>query len=318
MGITKRLFFLTCISVFLGITLTAAAQNLKISGVVTDAGSNEVLMGVTVLIKGSSIGTTTGSDGKYSLQVSVNDTIEAVMMGYKNATALVKGKTNIDFSLTEDTRYLKETVVIGYGTMDKKELTSAIAHVSSKDFLSSSSMDPAMLIQGKVSGVSVVNTGSADPNNNASIQIRGISSRAAGLGPLIVIDGVPGGNMSNVNQNDIESINILKDGAASAIYGTRGSNGVVLITTKKGTSDGEIHTSYFGQVSANIMIKELDMLNAGEYREYKVANGKGVDYGGNVDWLKEVSRIGLTHQHTLTLSEGGRDELPCQRRFPRF
>ncbi len=304
MGITKKLFFLTCISVFLGITLTAAAQNLKISGVVTDAGSNEVLMGVTVLIKGSSIGTTTGSDGKYSLQVSVNDTIEAVMMGYKNATALVKGKTNIDFSLTEDTRYLKETVVIGYGTMDKKELTSAIAHVSSKDFLSSSSMDPAMLIQGKVSGVSVVNTGSADPNNNASIQIRGISSRAAGLGPLIVIDGVPGGNMSNVNQNDIESINILKDGAASAIYGTRGSNGVVLITTKKGTSDGEIHTSYFGQVSANIMIKELDMLNAGEYREYKVANGSGVDYGGNVDWLKEVSRVGLTHQHTLTLSGG--------------
>ena len=129
--------------------------------------------------------------------------------------------------MEEDTRYLEETIVIGYGTMDKKELTSAIAHVSSKDFLSSSSMDPAMLIQGKVSGVSVVNTGAADPNNNASIQIRGISSRAAGLGPLIVIDGVPGGNMSNLNQNDIESINILKDGAASAIYGTRGSNGVV-------------------------------------------------------------------------------------------
>ncbi|MDY0359018.1 MAG: TonB-dependent receptor plug domain-containing protein, partial [Bacteroidales bacterium] len=295
---------MTCTCVFLSVSLTVTAQNLKISGVVSDASTNEFLLGVTVMVRGTSNGTTTGADGKYTLVVSESDTIEAIMMGYKNATAIVKGNAEIDFSMEEDTRYLEETIVIGYGTMDKKELTSAIAHVSSKDFLSSSSMDPAMLIQGKVSGVSVVNTGAADPNNNASIQIRGISSRAAGLGPLIVIDGVPGGNMSNLNQNDIESINILKDGAASAIYGTRGSNGVVLITTKKGTSDGNVHTSYYGQVSANIMIKELDMLTADAYRENKVANNSGADYGGNVDWLKEVSRVGLTHQHTLTLSGG--------------
>ncbi|NLN36294.1 MAG: TonB-dependent receptor plug domain-containing protein, partial [Bacteroidales bacterium] len=304
MRIKNRFFILTCTCVFLSVSLTVTAQNLKISGVVSDASTNEFLLGVTVMVRGTSNGTTTGADGKYTLVVSESDTIEAIMMGYKNATAIVKGNAEIDFSMEEDTRYLEETIVIGYGTMDKKELTSAIAHVSSKDFLSSSSMDPAMLIQGKVSGVSVVNTGAADPNNNASIQIRGISSRAAGLGPLIVIDGVPGGNMSNLNQNDIESINILKDGAASAIYGTRGSNGVVLITTKKGTSDGNVHTSYYGQVSANIMIKELDMLTADAYRENKVANNSGADYGGNVDWLKEVSRVGLTHQHTLTLSGG--------------
>ena len=125
--------------------------------------------------------------------------------------------------------------------MTKKELTSAISHVSSKDFLSISNVDPSMMIQGKVAGVSVTNTGMGDPNNQANIQIRGISSRAAGLGPLIVIDGIPGGNLTNINPNDIESMDILKDGAASAIYGTRGSNGVVLITTKKGARDGQLH-----------------------------------------------------------------------------
>src|SRR5699024_9509835 len=112
-----------------------------------------------------------------------------------------------------------EVVVIGYGTLDKKELTSAVSHISSKDFLHISSLDPSMMIQGKVAGVSVTNTAAADPNNQASIQIRGISSRAAGLGPLIVIDGIPGGNLTNINPNDIASMDILKDGAASAIYG---------------------------------------------------------------------------------------------------
>ena len=123
--------------------------------------------------------------------------------------------------------------------MDKKELTSAISHVGEKDFLSVSSLDPSMMIQGKVPGVSITNTGAGDPNNQASIQIRGVSSRSAGLGPLIVVDGVPGGNLTNINPNDIASFDILKDGAASAIYGTRGSNGVILVTTKKGAKDGQ-------------------------------------------------------------------------------
>lgn len=163
MKIKNQFLILTCMWVFLSVSLTATAQSHKISGVVSDARTDELLLGVTVMVRGTSNGTTTGADGKYSLMVSENDTIEAIMMGYKNATAIVKGNAEIDFAMKEDTRYLDETIVIGYGTMDKKELTSAIAHVSSKDFLSSSSMDPAMLIQGKVSGVSVVNTGAADP-----------------------------------------------------------------------------------------------------------------------------------------------------------
>ena len=132
--------------------------------------------------------------------------------------------------------------------------------MSEKDFLTVSSLDPSMMIQGKVAGVSITNTGTGDPNNQASIQIRGVSSRSAGLGPLIVIDGVPGGNLTNINPNDIASFDVLKDGAASAIYGTRGSNGVIVVTTKKGSKDGQTHTSYSGQYSWDFINKELQAI----------------------------------------------------------
>ncbi|MBP3758134.1 MAG: SusC/RagA family TonB-linked outer membrane protein, partial [Prevotella sp.] len=146
------------------------------------------------------------------------------------------------------------------------------------------------------------------PNNQASIQIRGVSSRSAGLGPLIVIDGVPGGNLTNINPNDIASFDVLKDGAASAIYGTRGSNGVIVVTTKKGSKDGQMHTSYSGQMSWDVINKELKMMNAQEYRDVRLGWGDtGVDLGGNIDWLDESSRTGATMQHTLTLS-GGNDK----------
>ncbi len=207
--------------------------------------------------------------------------------------------------MNEDSEILSEVVVIGYGTMDKRELTSAISHVGEKDFLSVSSLDPSMMIQGKVPGVSITNTGAGDPNNQASIQIRGVSSRSAGLGPLIVIDGVPGGNLTNINPNDIASFDVLKDGAASAIYGTRGSNGVILVTTKKGSKDGSTHTSYSGTVAWDFAQRELNMMNAQDYREVRLGWGdRGVDLGGNVDWLDAVTRTGFTTQHTLTVSGG--------------
>lgn len=280
------------------------AQKQQVSGIVTDASSSNPLAGVTVMDTENSAGTITDARGYYSITVKKDAVLVFSYLGYGEVEERVASRTTINIAMSEDSRMVGEIVVIGYGTMDKKELTSAISHISSEDFLSSSGGDPAILIQGKVAGVSVSNTGAADPNNTASIQIRGISSRAAGLGPLVVIDGVPGGNMSNLNQNDIASIDILKDGAASAIYGTRGSNGVVLITTKKGDKDGAVHTTYDFLASADVMIRELDMLSAQEYRELKVPIG-GVDLGGNVeDWLSEVSRVGLTNQHTVTLSGG--------------
>ena len=121
---------------------------------------------------------------------------------------------------------------------------------------------------------------------------------------MIVIDGVPGGNLTNLNPNDIESYDVLKDGAASAIYGTRGSNGVILVTTKKGARDGNLHTSYSGSIALDVIKKDLDMLSADEYRANRLASGTGYDLGGSTDWMKEVSRVGVRTVHTLTLSGG--------------
>lgn len=291
----------------LGVCAPALAQQMKITGKVTDTGG-EPLIGVSVRVDKSGNGTVTDLDGKYSIEAPAKSVLMFSYIGYENAKETVDGRKVIDVTMKERQDVLNEVVVIGYGTMDKKELTSAISHVGEKDFLTVSSLDPSMMIQGKVPGVSITNTGAGDPNNQASIQIRGVSSRSAGLGPLIVIDGVPGGNLTNINPNDIASFDILKDGAASAIYGTRGSNGVIVVTTKKGSKDGSVHTSYSGMMSWDVINKELDMMNAQDFRDVRLGWGdNGVDLGGNVDWLDAVSRTGTTMQHTLTLS-GGNDK----------
>ena len=283
-------------------TLTASAQQVKVTGTVTDPGG-EPLVGVSV--KANTSGTITDIDGKYSIDVPSTGSITFSYVGFETIVEKVNGRKSINVTLKEKNDVLNEVVVIGYGTMDKKELTSAISHVGEKDFLTISSLDPSMMIQGKVAGVSITNTGAGDPNNQASIQIRGVSSRSAGLGPLVVIDGVPGGNLTNINPNDIASFDVLKDGAASAIYGTRGSNGVIVVTTKKGTKDGNMHTSYSGMASWDVMKKELKMMNADEYRDVRLGWGDtGVDLGGNYDWLDGVSRTGFTTQHTLSMSGG--------------
>ncbi len=283
------------------------AQDITVQGTVTDE-AGETLIGATVQQKGTSNGTVTDFDGNFTLTVPSNAILSVSYIGYTSKEIAVNGQTNLTIVLSSDDQILNEVVVIGYGTMDKKELTSAISHVGEKDFLTVSSLDPSMMIQGKVAGVSITNTGTGDPNNQASIQIRGVSSRSAGLGPLIVIDGVPGGNLTNINPNDIASFDVLKDGAASAIYGTRGSNGVIVVTTKKGSKDGQTHTSYSGQYSWDFINKELQMMNAQEYRDVRLGWGDtGVDLGGNIDWLNEASRTGGAMQHTLTLS-GGNDK----------
>ena len=278
------------------------AQEIKVQGVVKDP-TGETIIGATVMQKGTNNGTVTDVDGNFTLTVPSNATLTISYIGYATQEIAVNGKTEFSIVLEDDSQALNEVVVVGYGTMDKKELTSAIAHVGEKDFLTVSSLDPSMMIQGKVAGVSITNTGSGDPNNQASIQIRGVSSRSAGLGPLIVIDGVPGGNLTNINPNDIASFDVLKDGAASAIYGTRGSNGVIVVTTKKGSKDGQTHTSYSGQLSWDFINKELKMMDAQQYRDVRLGWGDtGVDLGGNINWLDETTRTGATMQHTLTLS----------------
>lgn len=285
-------------------SFAAMAQQINVSGTVTDA-SGEPVIGASVVAVDSQGGTTTDVDGNYVVSVDSKGKLRFSYIGFTTQTVAVDGRATIDVVLQENSAVLDEVVVIGYGTMDKKELTSAISHVGEKDFLSVSSLDPSMMIQGKVPGVSITNTGAGDPNNQASIQIRGVSSRSAGLGPLIVVDGVPGGNLTNINPNDIASFDILKDGAASAIYGTRGSNGVILVTTKKGAKDGQTHASYSGTFSWDKVKEELDMMNAQEYRDVRLGWGDtGVDLGGNDNWLDAVTRTGFTMRHTLTLSGG--------------
>ena len=299
----KKTTALLCLCMLMPLTLLAQ-EMLKVQGTVTDA-SGEPLIGVNVRTSSSKAGAVTDMDGNYTIEVSPKATLVFSYVGFESLTEAVKGRKKINVTMKEDAGVLNEVVVIGYGTMDKKELTSAISHVGEKDFLTISSLDPTMMIQGKVAGVSITNTGAGDPNNQASIQIRGVSSRSAGLGPLIVIDGVPGGNLTNINPNDIASFDVLKDGAASAIYGTRGSNGVIVVTTKKGSKDGSLHTSYSGMCSWDVMIKDLKMMSAQDYRDVRLGWGDtGVDLGGNVDWLDAVSRTGFTQQHTLTLSGG--------------
>ncbi|MDE6449633.1 MAG: SusC/RagA family TonB-linked outer membrane protein [Muribaculaceae bacterium] len=279
-------------------------EKVKVLGKVSDA-NGEPLIGVSVRCDKTVVGAVSDIDGNYAIEVPRGSDLSFTYVGYTPAKKKVEKAGQLDVVLTEDSKILSEVVVIGYGTMDKKELTSAISHVGEKDFLSISSLDPKMLIQGKVPGVSITNTGAGDPNNQASIQIRGVSSRNAGLGPLIVIDGVPGGDLTNVNPNDIASFDILKDGAASAIYGTRGSNGVVVVTTKKGSRDGKTHTSYSCTLAWDVMKKELDMMSAQDFREVRLGWGDpGVDIGGNVDWLDAVSRTGFTMKHSLSVSGG--------------
>lgn len=285
-------------------TLGAQAQQITVTGRVADT-QGDYLIGANVLVKGTTNGAITDTEGRFTLNgVDAQATLTISYIGYVSEEVKLNGRRNLDVTLREDSEMLSEVVVIGYGSIDKKELTSAISHVTSKDFLSVSSIDPAMMIQGKVAGVSISNTGAADPNSGAGIQVRGVSSRAAGLGPLIVVDGVPGGNLHNINANDIESFDVLKDGAASAIYGTRGSNGVILVTTKKGNTDGRLTTTYSAYASFDVMKDELELLTADQYRQYRTVLNGGIDYGHSTNWMKEITRTGMAHNHTLTLSGG--------------
>lgn len=285
----------------------SGVAKLRVRGRVTDA-KGEPLAGASVLWNNGKDGEVTDIDGNYDIEVPAGTSLEFSYIGFNSVTMPVDNSDNsgeMNVTLREDINILNDVVVIGYGTMDKKELTSAITHVGEKNFLSISAADPAALIKGKVSGVSIVNTGSADPNSMSSIQVRGVSSRQAGLGPLIVIDGIPGGSLQNVNPADIASFDILKDGAASAIYGTRGSNGVILVTTKSGAKDGSVHASYSASVSWDTLIRELDMMTADEYRDVRMGWGdNATDLDGNYDWLDGVSRTGFSHKHTVGLSGG--------------
>ena len=284
---------------------SAQGGQIDIKGTVVDS-YGEPVIGASITVEGeSTVGAISDVDGKFSLKVPKGSSISVSCIGFETQDLFSgNGAGDLRIVLHEEMTALDEVVVVGYGTMKRKEMTSAISHVNATDLNQVSSIDTRMLLQGKVSGVTVTNTALADPNSQGSIQVRGISSRSAGLGPLIVVDGIPGADMTNINPADIESIDVLKDGAASAIYGTRGSNGVILVNLKKGTKDGTVHTSFSSSFTFNVAKRELDIMSAAQYRAYRAVTNPLLDLGASTDWFDESTRTGFTHMYTLTMSGG--------------
>ena len=272
--------------------VTSSVQSMTITGKVTDNLAMP-LPGVTVMVKGTSQGTITGADGGYSISTSQSNAVLIFsFVGMKSQEISVAGKSTINVVMEEETVGLEEVVAVGYGSLKKKEISSSVVNVSKESFQKGAVSDPMELLVGKVAGLNIDDSGSG-PNSTSSMQIRGATSITAGNSPLIVIDGIAGGNMNNIASQDIESITVLKDGASAAIYGTRGANGVVLITTKlgvKGAGAGSFNVTYDSYFSANVMHSLPETLSYDEYIDPKYKRGVTVDYGYHDDWLGALKR----------------------------
>ena len=278
-----------------------AQKNVNVSGTVYDK-SGEPVIGAGVLVKGGTLGTITDVDGSWSLSVPSGSTLTFEAIGYKLAEEQVAGRTRIDVVLEDDRLALDEAVVIGYGTMRKGDLTSAVASVKPEDFNTGNIRDAAELVKGKVAGLTITR-GSGDPNSGSVIRLRGVTTLQGDLTPLILIDGIPG-DMSTVAPENIADISVLKDASAAAIYGTRGANGVIIITTKGGQFNERLHASYSGYVSLSRFVNNMDFITADDMRgDYKGAT-TFADEGATTDWLGAITQTGISQNHALTL-EGG-------------
>jgi TonB-linked SusC/RagA family outer membrane protein len=302
----KALLKTFVLSFFCLLTFPALAQNRVLSGKITDAANGAPLAGVSIAVTGLGTGTTSDANGDFRLSIpQTAKSLTLTYIGYNRQEVPITTSATLNIKMEASSKALQEVVVVsvGYGTLDKKEVSSAITHVSSKDLLSVGSNNPLMSLQGKVAGLNITNTATGDPNSSPSIQLRGASSRNAGLGPLYVINNVPGGNIDNINQNDIESIDVLKGGAASAIYGTRGSNGVIIITTKKGSTQSKMF--YDGYASFDYLTNRLQNLSPEDFIKNRVQNSQGQDYGAKTDWLGAVTNSpAFSQKHTMQLSGG--------------
>lgn len=280
-----------------------------VSGVVK-GNAGETLPGVSILIKGTTRGVTTDADGKYSISLNDNTSSENTLVfsyvGYQSQEIVVGNRSTLDISLVPDLKNLQEVVVVGYGTQKREQITSAIASVKSEDFVKGPVQDAAQLIRGKVAGLSVI-TPSGDPTATAQISLRGNATINASSSPLILIDGVPGG-LNTVAPEDIESIDVLKDGSAAAIYGTRGTNGVILITTRKVRGETPPTLEVNSYLTTQRLTRKLDFMSVDQYRAL-AAQGKpgAIDYGQNTNWLNEVTQKPLSQVHNISLRGGSRN-----------
>jgi len=283
-------------------------QKFVVTGVITDAIENNSLPGVNVTIKGTNIGTVTDFEGRYTIEVqNENQSLVFSMMGMLTEEIAVGSQKFINVVMIEDLKSLDEVVVIGYGTTTKKEVTGSIATVKSEEFNKGSYNNPMGLLQGKVAGLSIVRPDGADPMADYNIILRGTNTLTSGQGPLIIIDGVAGSDMKSISPEEVETMDVLKDGAAAAIYGTRGSNGVIIITTKRAKA-GDSHVEYTGQFSVQAAPRGIENLTADEFREAinLYAPDKAVNiYDSNTDWFKEITRsMPFSMKHNFAITGG--------------
>jgi len=267
----------------------------KVTGTVSDG--SDALPGVSIQVKGSTTGTETDFDGNYSINANSGDVLVFNYLGYKQEERTVGSEVVINVSLLQDATSLDEIVVVGYGNTTKKEVTSAVTTVGEEEFNKGTVNSPSGLLQGKVAGLSIYNKG-GNPNQDAVIRLRGISTVGANSSPLIVIDGVIGASLNNVDPSDIQTLTVLKDGSAAAIYGSRGSSGVIIVTTKRGKS-GSTQVSYNGSVAQATIQNTIDVMSGDEF-----AAAGGTDLGSRTDWLEQVTRKAVTNVHNVAIAGG--------------
>lgn len=282
---------------------TLFAQTFVAKGVVTDS-QREPLIGAYVKVENTKDGTVTDVNGNFSLKCNKDATIEISYIGY--VTQKLKASADMNVMLENDAKMLDETVVVGvgYGTMRKSDLTGSIASVQAKDLKQGVITSTEQMLQGKVAGLSVVQS-SGSPEAGSTLRLRGGTSLSASNGPLIVVDGIAGVDFNSVQPSEIVSIDVLKDASAAAIYGSRGANGVVIVTTNRQGSDVEKRTmQYNGYVAFASVAKQLDMLSANQWRGYVRENNLGgaLDYGADTNWQKELLRTAVTHSHNVNFS----------------
>ena len=290
---------------FMLLQITTFAQQSKVSqvkGLVSD-NSGQALPGATVIIEGSTTGVTTDAEGKFTINANDGNYLVISFIGYKNERKKADLNETMYITLNEDLVTLGETVVvgIGYGTMRKSDLTGAIASVDAESMKKGVITSTEQLLQGKIAGLTVIQ-GSGDPASGASLRLRGGTSLSASNGPLIVVDGIPGVDINNIHPSEIVSIDILKDASSAAIYGSRGANGVIIVTTKR-TDKGKF-MQYQGYVAVGRVANHLDLLSANQWRKYVRDNkiSSAVDYGADTDWQKEIEQTSISHSHAFMFS----------------
>lgn len=292
-------YFLKSLLLLMSLTVSMAAWSQRtITGKVTDETTGDVLIGANILVVGTSTGTVTDIDGTYSLSIPEGATeLEFSYTGYTNRRVAIGTANVMDIALSPG-QVLDEIVVVGYGTQKAKEVTSAVTSVKAEDFNGGNVNDPTQLIQGKIAGLNIAKAG-GDPNGGTTIRLRGLSTLGSNTQPLIVIDGTIGASLNSVDPSDIESVDVLKDGSAAAIYGTRASSGVILITTKKGRK-GDAKVDYNGYASSESIARQVQTTSAAEFAELRPNSDRGFE----TDWVDEVTRTGISHVHNLSLSGG--------------